>query len=251
MSGTGFKDHFSSHAEAYARSRPGYPPALFAHLVSLAPSHQLAWDCATGNGQVAIGLARHFDRVVATDASAAQIDHAFRHERIAYRVEPAEATSLDAASVDLVAVGQALHWFDLDRFYAEVRRVLRTGGVIVAWCYGRCTVAPDIDAIIDRYYVEIVGPFWPPERIFVESGYRTLPFPFARVPLPAFDMQAEWTADELLAYLGTWSATKRFEAHHGRDPRDEIAEPLVNAWGSRHLRRRMEWPLSFLAGRNS
>lgn len=251
MSGTGFKDHFSSHAEAYARSRPGYPPALFAHLVSLAPSHQLAWDCATGNGQVAIGLARHFDRVVATDASAAQIDHAFRHERIAYRVEPAEATSLDAASVDLVAVGQALHWFDLDRFYAEVRRVLRTGGVIVAWCYGRCTVAPDIDAIIDRYYVEIVGPFWPPERIFVESGYRTLPFPFARVPLPAFDMQAEWTAEELLAYLGTWSATKRFEAHHGRDPRDEIAEPLVNAWGSRHLRRRMEWPLSFLAGRNS
>lgn len=251
MSGTGFKDHFSSHAEAYARSRPGYPPALFAHLVSLAPSHQLAWDCATGNGQVAIGLARHFDRVVATDASAAQIDHAFRHERIAYRVEPAEATSLDAASVDLVTVGQALHWFDLDRFYAEVRRVLRTGGVIVAWCYGRCTVAPDIDAIIDRYYVEIVGPFWPPERIFVESGYRTLPFPFARVPLPAFDMQAEWTAEELLAYLGTWSATKRFEAHHGRDPRDEIAEPLVNAWGSRHLRRRIEWPLSFLAGRNS
>lgn len=251
MSGTGFKDHFSSHAEAYACSRPGYPPALFAHLVSLAPSHQLAWDCATGNGQVAIGLARHFDRVVATDASAAQIDHAFRHERIAYRVEPAEATSFDAASVDLVAVGQALHWFDLDRFYAEVRRVLRTGGVIVAWCYGRCTVAPDIDAIIDRYYVEIVGPYWPPERIFVESGYRTLPFPFARVPLPAFDMQAEWTADELLAYLGTWSATKRFEAHHGRDPRDEIAEPLVNAWGSRHLRRRMEWPLSFLAGRNS
>jgi len=251
MSGTGFKDHFSSHAEAYARSRPGYSPALFAHLVSLAPSHQLAWDCATGNGQVAIGLARHFDRVVATDASAAQIDHAFRHERIAYRVEPAEATSLDAASVDLVTVGQALHWFDLDQFYAEVRRVLRTGGVIVAWCYGRCTVAPDIDAIIDRYYVEIVGPFWPPERIFVESGYRTLPFPFARVPLPAFDMQAEWTAEELLAYLGTWSATKRFEAHHGRDPRDEIAEPLVNAWGSRHLRRRMEWPLSFLAGRNS
>lgn len=251
MSGTGFKDHFSSHAEAYACSRPGYPPALFAHLVSLAPSHQLAWDCATGNGQVAIGLARHFDRVVATDASAAQIDHAFRHERIAYRVEPAEATSLDAASVDLVTVGQALHWFDLDQFYAEVRRVLRTGGVIVAWCYGRCTVAPDIDAIIDRYYVEIVGPFWPPERIFVESGYRTLPFPFARVPLPAFDMQAEWTAEELLAYLGTWSATKRFEAHHGRDPRDEIAEPLVNAWGSRHLRRRMEWPLSFLAGRNS
>jgi SAM-dependent methyltransferase len=251
MSGPQFKDHFSSHAQAYARSRPGYPPALFSHLASLAPSRQLAWDCATGNGQVAIGLARHFDRVVGTDASAAQIDHAFADERIAYRVEPAEATSLDAASVDLVTVGQALHWFDLDRFYAEVRRVLRTGGVIVAWCYGRCTVAPDIDAVVDRFYAQIVGPFWPPERVLVESGYRTLPFPFARVALPAFGMHADWTAEELLGYLGTWSATQRFEAAHGRDPRDEISESLINAWGSRHARRRIQWPLSFLAGRSN
>jgi SAM-dependent methyltransferase len=249
MSGTGFKDHFSSHAEAYARSRPGYPQELFSHLAALAPSLELAWDCATGNGQVAIGLAQHFERVIATDASAAQIEHAFAHDRIAYRVEPAEATSLDTASVDLVTVGQALHWFDLDRFYVEVRRVLRRGGAIVAWCYGRCTIAPDIDAVVDRFYAEIVGPFWPPERLFVESGYRTLPFPFERIPMPDFSMQAEWTAPELLAYLGTWSATKRFEAEQGRDPRDEIAESLSQAWGSRHTRRRIEWPLSYLAGR--
>jgi len=251
MNGSGFKDHFSAHAEAYARSRPGYPPALFAHLAALAPSRQLAWDCATGNGQVAIGLAQHFERVMATDASAAQIGHAFPNDRIAYRVEPAEATSLAAASVDLVTVGQALHWFDLDRFYAEARRVLRSGGVIAAWCYGRCTIAPDLDAVVDRFYAEIVGPFWPPERVFVESGYATLPFPFAGVPMPTFSMQADWTADELIAYLGTWSATRRFEAEHGRDPRDEIAEPLINAWGSRHARRRIQWPLSFLVGRNT
>jgi hypothetical protein len=122
--------------------------------------------------------------------------------------------------------------------------------VIVAWCYGRCTIAPDIDAVVDRFYGEIVGPFWPAERALVESGYRTLPFPFERVPIPVFGMHAEWTADELLAYLGTWSAAKRFEAERGRDPRDEIAESLINAWGSRHARRRIEWPLSFLAGRN-
>ena len=251
MNGTSFKDHFSSHAEAYARSRPGYPSALFSHLAGLAQSRQLAWDCATGNGQVASGLAQHFDRVVATDASAAQIAHAFPDDRIAYRVEPAEATSFEDASVDLVTVGQALHWFDLDRFYAEVRRVLRTGSVIVTWCYGRCTIAPDLDAVVDRFYAEIVGPFWPPERALVESGYRTLPFPFERVPMPAFSMHADWTAEELLAYLGTWSAAKRFEAEHGRDPCDEIAEALMNAWGSRHARRRIQWPLSFLAGRNS
>jgi SAM-dependent methyltransferase len=251
MSGTGFKDHFSSHAEAYARSRPGYPQELFSHLASLATSGRLAWDCATGNGQVAIGLARHFDRVVATDASAAQIEHGFLDDRIAYRVEPAEATSLETASVDLVTVGQAVHWFDLDRFYAEVRRVLRPGGVLAAWCYGRCTIAPNVDAVVDRFYTEIVGPFWPVERTFVESGYRTLPFPFEHVPMPAFSMHADWTAQELLAYLGTWSATKRFETECGRDPRDAIAEFLLNAWGSRHARRRIEWPLSFLAGRNS
>ena len=251
MSGTGFKDHFSSHAEAYARSRPGYPQELFSHLAALAPKRQLAWDCATGNGQVAIGLAQHFERVVATDASAAQIAHAFPDERVAYRVEPAEATTLAAASADLVTVGQALHWFDLDRFYAEVRRVLSPGGVMAAWCYGRCTITPDIDASVDRFYAEIVGPFWPPERALVESGYRTLPFPFERVPIPDCSMQAEWTAEELLAYLRTWSATKRFEDEHRRDPCDEIAEALMNAWGSRHARRRIQWPLSFLAGRNS
>jgi ubiquinone/menaquinone biosynthesis C-methylase UbiE len=251
MSGADFKDHFSSHAAAYALSRPGYPPALFSHLASLAPSTQLAWDCATGSGQVAIGLARHFERVIATDASAAQIEHAFGHERIVYRVEPAEATSLDPASVDLVTVGQALHWFDLDRFYTEVRRVLRPRGLVVAWCYGRCTIAPDIDAIVDRFYAEIVGPFWPPERVLVESGYQTLPLPFERVPLSAFGMHAEWTVDELLAYLGTWSATQRYASEHGHDARDEIAESLMNAWGSRHARRRIEWPLAFLVGRTA
>jgi ubiquinone/menaquinone biosynthesis C-methylase UbiE len=250
VSGTRFKDHFSSHAEAYARSRPGYPQELFSHLAALAPKRQLAWDCATGNGQVAIGLAQHFERVIATDASAAQIAHAFPDERVAYLVEPAEATTLEAASADLVTVGQALHWFDLDRFYAEARRVLRAGGVIAAWCYGRCTIAPDLDAIVDRFYADIVGPFWPPERALVESGYRTLPFPFARVPLPEFSMHADWTADELIAYLGTWSATKRFETETGRDPVSEIEDPLMNAWGSRHARRRIQWPLSFLAGRS-
>lgn len=250
MSGARFRDHFSSHAAEYARARPGYPAELFACLAALVPSRRLAWDCATGNGQVAIDLAPHFDRVIATDASAEQIAHAFPHEGVDYRMEPAEATSLAAGSVDLVTVGQALHWFDLDRFHAEARRVLKPDGLIVAWCYGHCTVAPDIDALVNDFYRRLVGPFWPPERHHIESGYRTLSFPFTPVSLPAFGMHAEWTADELLAYLGTWSATKRFEAHHGRDPRDEIAEPLVNAWGSRHLRRRIEWPLSFLAGRH-
>lgn len=250
MSGPAFKDHFSAHADDYARSRPIYPDALFGHLAALSPLRQCAWDCATGNGQAALGLARHFEHVVASDASAEQIAHGFPHDRVAYRVEPAESTALEDSSVDLVTVGQALHWFDLDRFYAEVRRVLRPRGVLAAWCYGRCNVAPGIDAVVDRYYEEIVGPYWPPERVLVEAGYRTLPFPFEHVPLPSFHMQADWTAQELLAYLGTWSATKRYQAERGCDPREAIKASLVRTWGSPHARRRIQWPLSFLAGRN-
>jgi SAM-dependent methyltransferase len=237
MSGSAFKDHFSGHAGDYARSRPSYPDALFAHLASLSPLQQLAWDCATGNGQAALGLALHFEHVVASDASAEQIAHGFPHDRV-------------ACSVDLVTIGQALHWIDLERFYAEVRRVLRPHGVVAAWCYKRCTVAPDIDTVVDRYHAEIVGPFWPPERVLVETGYRTLNFPFERISMPGFCMQADWTAEELLAYLGTWSATKRYQAERGRDPREAIKASLVGTWGSPHARRRIQWPLSFLAGRN-
>ncbi|MBS0486724.1 MAG: class I SAM-dependent methyltransferase, partial [Proteobacteria bacterium] len=184
---TEFKDHFSGHAGIYREARPTYPPALFAWLARQAPDTELAWDCGCGNGQATVALASHFARVVGTDPSANQIAQAEPGANIEYRVEPAERSSLAGGSVSLVSVAQALHWFDPARFYAEAKRVLKPGGVIAAWAYSDCTTGDAaIDRIKDRLYVDLTGPYWPPERVHVDAGYRTLPFPFAEIPAPEF-----------------------------------------------------------------
>ncbi len=154
-----FKDHFSGHAGEYAKYRPRYPPALFAKLAEVAPARELAWDCATGNGQAAVALAEVFARVIASDASAKQIENASRQANIEYKVETAEQSSLGAASIDLITVGHALHWFDLAKFYGEAQRVLKPNGIIAAWCYGQRMIAPDIDRVFNRYYRDVVGPY--------------------------------------------------------------------------------------------
>jgi SAM-dependent methyltransferase len=159
-----FRDHFSRDAAAYREHRPRYPDALFAHLAGLAPRRELAWDCGCGNGQAAVGLAGHFRRVVATDASGAQIAEALPHERVTYRIESAYESSLPGSRVDLIAVAQAAHWFDHDRFHAEVRRVLRPQGIIAIWAYGLHHITPAVDEVIERLYHEVVGPYWPSER---------------------------------------------------------------------------------------
>lgn len=243
-----FKDHFSAQAGGYARYRPHYPEALYAYLAELAPARTRAWDCATGNGQAAVGLARHFDAVVASDASPAQLAHAAPHPRVTYHEAPAEQAPLGDASVDLVAVATALHWFHFDAFYAEVRRVLRPGGVLAAWAYGFLAVTPAVDAVLKRYYTDVVGPCWPPERRFIDEGYRTLPFPFDAVDAPAFEMQAVWTLDDLLGYLRTWSARQRYLEQHGEDPVAAVTPDLRTAWGS-DAEHRVQWPLHLRVGR--
>jgi SAM-dependent methyltransferase len=242
-----FKDHFSGHARAYARARPGYPRALFAGLAALAPGRTRAWDAGTGSGQAAVALAAHFDAVVATDASAPQIASAARHRRVAYAVAAAEASGLADASCDLVTVAQALHWFDVPRFWTEVRRVLRPGGIVAVWTYARLHATPAVEAVVDALEDE-VRPWWPPERALVDDGYATLPFPFEVVPLDAPPMRVRWTRDALLDYLRTWSAVRRHAAAHGRDAVDDVAAPLAAAWGPA-ARRTIRWPLSLRVGR--
>jgi len=244
-----FKDHFSAQAADYARFRPRYPAALFEFLASRAPGCRLAWDCATGNGQVAEGLAPHFQSVVATDGSASQIAQAPRLSNVEFRVEPAESSSLADASVDLVTVGQALHWFDLEGFYAEVRRVARPGALVAAWCYNLLSCDPELDREVLHFYREVVGPYWTADRVKVERGYRDLPFPFAPVDAPELALEAEWDFNELIGYLGTWSAAQRYREARGADPREAIAADLAAAWGSPGGKRRIEWPLHFRIGR--
>jgi ubiquinone/menaquinone biosynthesis C-methylase UbiE len=197
-----FKDHFSKQAADYARFRPRYPREMFKYLGTVARSRALAWDCGTGSGQAAVALATVFDRVLATDASENQISRAQPHERVEYRVAPAENSGIDSETLDLIMVAQALHWFDLDGFYAEARRVLKPNGVVAASAYNLLQIEPVIDEVVNRYYYEVVGPFWPPERELVKH-FADLPFPFHKIHPPRFEMTAQWNLDHLVGYLGT------------------------------------------------
>ena len=245
-----FKDHFSNHAASYAQFRPHYPSSLFKYLGSIAPSRRLAWDCATGNGQAALGLAPAFDRIIATDASAKQIANAQSHAKVEYRVAPAENSDIDSATIDLIMVAQALHWFDLDRFYREVRRVSRPQGVLAASAYNLLQIEKGIDEVVNRYYHEVVGPFWPPERRLVEQ-FGELPFPFREIAAPKFEMTARWNLDHLLGYLRTWSSTQRFMAAKGGDPLEQINDDLRSAWGKAGQTRTVRWPLVVRIGRKN
>jgi SAM-dependent methyltransferase len=243
-------DYFSAVAGPYARFRPTYPAALFAWLASVAPGRSLAWDCAAGSGQASVDLAAHFDRVVATDLSRAQVEAATAHPRVEYRVARAQASGLPEGSVDLATVAQALHWLDLAPFYAEARRVLRPAGVVAAWTYGTLAVeGAVVDAAVQAFYRATLGPYWPPERVHVESGYRTLPFPFEEVPAPAFAMTARWPLAGLLGYLASWSATGRFIQANGVDPVPALAEGLRPLWGGEERLRTITWPFSLRVGR--
>jgi ubiquinone/menaquinone biosynthesis C-methylase UbiE len=243
-----FKDHFSKQAAEYAKFRPRYPKKLFRYLPTIAPGTELAWDCATGNGQAAVALAEVFDRVIATDASEKQIGNAEPHSRVEYRVAPAEESGIGAETIDLITIAQALHWFELERFYAEVRRVLKQEGVIAASAYNLLHVEPAIDAVINHYYFDIVGPYWPPERALVEK-FEELPFPFPEIAAPAFEMTADWKVEHLLGYLRTWSATQRFVAANQTDPLKDVEKELRSAWGDAEQSRHVVWPLTVRIGR--
>ena len=242
-----FKDHFSKQAQDYAKFRPRYPQQLFDFLGSIAPSRKLAWDCGAGNGQAAVGLASVFDRVIATDASEKQIANAQLHEKIEYRVAPAENSGIGSETIDLIMVAQALHWFALDEFYAEARRLLKPHGVLAASAYNLLHIEPAIDEVVDRYYYKVVGPFWPPERRFIEQ-FADLPFPFHEIDGPTFEMTASWRLDQLIGYLRTWSSTQRFIVAKRADPVNEISDALGSAWGSPEQTRNVRWPLTLRVG---
>jgi SAM-dependent methyltransferase len=248
MATPAFKDLFSLQAADYARFRPVYPPELYRWLASKAPPGRLAVDVGTGNGQAAVALAAHFERVIGVEPSDDQRANAAPADRVAYRRGTAEATGLDAASADLLTVAQAIHWFKLDAFFTEVRRVVRPHGLFAFWCYGLTAISPEVDAAVHVYYEDLLGPYWDPERRMVEDGYRNIAVPFNPIAVPAFTMNLSWTFEHLLGYLGTWSPRRRFLAEHGKDAL-EIAFPrLREAWGA-DGERPVSWPLSLRAFR--
>jgi len=242
-----FQDHFSTQAKTYAASRPTYPAALFKALAELAPARGLAWDAGAGNGQASVALAAHFARVVATEPSAAQLAAATAHSRVTYQKSAETAPMLADASVDLVTVAQAVHWFDRSKFYREVRRVLRPGGVVALWGYELSGITPEVDAAVLRFYRGPIGSYWPPERVHIESGYRSIEFPFVEMTFPVAAMELDWTLPQFAGYLRSWSAVVRFQKEKGFDPVAELEAELAPLWGGGA--RRITWPLPGRIGR--
>jgi SAM-dependent methyltransferase len=245
-----FADHFSQLSSRYAVYRPRYPEGLFDAIAAASPRRGRLWDCATGSGQAAVPLASHFDTVIASDASRQQLRSASPHPRVRYCAALAERSPVREQWADVVTVAQALHWLDLPEFYAEVRRVLRPGALFVAWTYGAQQVghAP-LDAVIEDFYHRVVGPYWAPERRLVETGYRTLDFPFDEVALESPPLTAHWTLEQLLGYVSTWSAVAKCRSVTGLDPMPELEARLAPHWGDPDRRRRIEWPIAVRAGR--
>ena len=237
-----FRDHFAFAASTYAAHRPHYPAALYAWLASHTPSHERAWDCGTGSGQAAVALAKWFDQVVATDASVAQLASASGERGVLYVAMAAESVSLATGSMDLVTVAQALHWFDHERFFAEMDRVLRPEGAVAVWSYGLVGIEPSVDQVLRAFYRETLGDYWPTERAMVDRGYADIALPYPETPAPGFIMEAEWTLDQLGGFLSTWSAVGRYRMATQRDPLPDVMKRLREAWGdSPH--RVARWPL--------
>lgn len=240
---------FSPLAERYARGRPRYPPELFAWLATLVERRDLAWDCATGNGQAAVGLAERFDRVVATDVSGEQLRHATPHPRIEYRVALADRSGLEADSADLVTVAAAVHWFDLPAFLTEVERVIRPGGVLAAWTYHLGDVEPPFDKLFGRLYWEILKPYFAPATQLVDEKYATLQLPGEPIAAPNFCVSAEWSCAQALDFIASWSGTQAYKEARGEDPVELVLPELEALWGVRETVRTVRWPLHLRAVR--
>lgn len=246
-----FQDCFSTVAAEYAQYRPHYPKELFSFIAQHCFAHDTAWDCATGNGQAAIALADYFQQVIATDASQQQIDQALAHPRIAYACAAAEDSGLKADSVDLVAVAQALHWFNLDAFYVEVNRLLKPNGILAVWTYANIVIDhPAIQQLVDHYYGGLLKPYWFKRRVWVEQGYRGIPFPFDEIEAPEFKVVAELNAEQLLGYLGTWSATRKYQDKTKQDPLPDLYQQVLAAWPLDSKTLSMTWPLHLRMGRS-
>ena len=246
-----FTDLFSDKAELYAEARPRYPSALFSSLAKLAPAATCAWDCGTGNGQAAISLADHFETVFASDPSAQQIANAVPVRNVHYSVQAAEATAFADRTFDAVCVAQALHWFRLDEFFAEVRRVAKPGAIFCAWGYDWLRISHDFDRAFQETVLDVVAPYWAPQNTILWRGYADVRLPFERILLPPLHIESHWSFHQVMAYVRTWSAVRRCEAEAGLGFLAAAEERLAPHWGPPEAERLVSMPLHTLAARVS
>lgn len=249
MAEKNFKDLFSDQSAQYKTFRPQYPESIFKWLATQTPSTQLAWDCGTGNGQAAVQLARYFKYVIATDPSAEQLKLATTAENIEYRCEVAEHSTLTDRSADLVCIAQALHWFDFESFYREVRRVVKPGGIICGIAYGLPVTEPTILEKIKHLHNVVLKEYWDQERQLVADLYKDIPFPFESIATPPFSVEKEMTIEEITGYLKTWSGLKKMIKTTGQDPMPSFTEELRSVWPAANAKVKFVWNLALLCGR--
>jgi SAM-dependent methyltransferase len=247
---SGAINHFSSTSKEYSFSRPTYPDDLYKYLSDITPNKDTVWDCATGNGQAAIGLCKYLKNVIASDASTGQLDYKFHRNNIHYEMFPAEKAAINNNCVDLITVAQAAHWFDLDKFYKEVTRVSKSNGILAIWSYGMHKINYEIDKISTKLNVggDILGKYWPQETNYVKEDYNTIPFPFKEITAPKFEMTVEWSLDNLVSYMQTWSAVKSFSRREKFNPLELIIEELENLWGMRETQKTVRWDINIRIG---
>lgn len=235
---------FSQSSDQYAKNRPQYPDELFSYLSGIPPGHDSAWDCATGNGQAAVSLAKYFSHVEATDISEEQIQHHIAHRNVTYRVCPAEHTPFADQSFDLITVATAFHWFDQPKFFLEADRVLKPKGILAIWSYGFFTIEPSFDELIAKELFEPIDRFWASGNRQMFRGYRDVIFPFEEIlDAPKFSMQLEWNWGQLAAFLRTWSAVKLYAAELGNDPVSLFETKLHLVWGEPEKAKRLNLPI--------
>lgn len=243
------RNWFDQGGRAYARFRPEYPPQLATFLASLAPDKRLAVDVGCGNGQLTRLLAPHFSAVVGLDPSVDQIANTIANEPITYRCAPAEHLPLADNSVSLITAAQAAHWFDLPAFYREVRRVGVPGGILALISYGVLNLEPALDERFQKFYREEIGPYWPPERKLVDTGYATIDFPFDELTVPSLEIRLNWHLSEFLGYLLTWSAVRRAREAGCDEVLLGFANDISEAWGDGNTRRSIVWPINMRIGK--
>ena len=237
-----FQDHFSKQAEIYLKARPTYPDELYDYLAGISPTHNLCWDCATGNGQAAVPLAKHFKKVIATDGSKSQIDNAVKRENIEYRVGTAEESGLEPGSVDLITVAQAAHWFKLDLFYKEAQRIMVPNGVLAIWTYSEARINKELDDLMEWFMYDLLHDYWPDGRWLVRGKYEALEFPFEQLPTPQFYCRLNWNKLQMLDYVRSWSSYNKYVSKHGTDPIEMLLPKLNLLWNDRETKL-VEWPL--------
>ncbi|WP_210517583.1 class I SAM-dependent methyltransferase [Hymenobacter terricola] len=240
-------DRFSAQAADYARYRIDYPGALYDWLLPQVPGRERAWDCATGNGQVAAVLADYFIRVDATDLSASQLVQATARPNIHYQTARAEHTLFPDQRYDLITVAQAVHWFEPEAYHREVRRVALPGAVLAEWGYGLVQINPDIDPVVQHFYRDTMGPYWDANRWHIDDEFARIPFPFANVQRAHFAVRRQWSAEWFLQYLRTWSSVVKYQQARGKDAVALIAAAVTTLWGEGE--REVTFPVFARAGR--